>query len=153
VQIIVSDGLSAEAIHHNIPELLPVLLDGLASRSIKVGQPILLPYGRVKVAEAVGDALEPQLVINLIGERPGGDTHASRSMSAYLAYRLADENVRQEAAAFSGHPDIRYEYTVISNIHDGGLPPLEAGSAIAEQAISILEHKAAGNRLSSLAQA
>jgi ethanolamine ammonia-lyase large subunit len=153
VQIVVSDGLNADAVHHNVPELLPVLLDGLASRSLKVGQPILLPYGRVKVAEAVGDALEPQLVINLIGERPGGDARASRSMSAYLAYRLPDEKVRQQAAAFSGHPDIRYEYTVVSNIYDGGLPPVEAGSAIAEHAISILEHRAAGNRLASLAQA
>ena len=32
VQIVVSDGLSAEAVHHNVPDLLPVLLDGLASR-------------------------------------------------------------------------------------------------------------------------
>lgn len=74
-------------------------------------------------------------------------------MSAYLAYRLADEKVRQEAAAFSGHPNIRYEYTVVSNICDGGLPPVAAGSASAEQAISILEHRAAGNRLANLAQA
>jgi hypothetical protein len=70
VQIVVSDGVNAEALHHNVPELLPVLLDGLASRSLKVGQPILLPYGRVKVAEAVGDALKPQLVINSSASGP-----------------------------------------------------------------------------------
>ncbi len=149
VQIIVSDGLSAEAIHHNVRELLPVLLDGLASRDLEVGQPILLPYGRVKAAEAIGDVLEPRLVINLIGERPGGTAQSSRSMSAYLAYRLPDE-AREEAADFSGYPDIRYEYTVISNIYDGGLPPVEAGSVIAERAIMILDYGAAGNRLESL---
>ena len=147
VQIIVSDGLSAEAVHHNIPELLPVLLDGLDRQNIRVGKPMLAPYGRVKLAEAVGDVLQPKLVINLIGERPGGDALASRSMSAYLAYRLNDADTRGQAAAFSGNAGVKYEYTVISNIYRGGLPPIEAGSLIAERAKQILNHKAAGNRL------
>ncbi|NBF09338.1 ethanolamine ammonia-lyase [Pseudomonas sp. Fl4BN1] len=150
VQIVISDGLSAEAIHHNIPELLPVLLDGLRSRELRIGQPILAPYGRVKLAESVGEALQPQLIIVLIGERPGGDALASRSMSAYLGYRLPDDKARQAAAQFSGNPQIRYEYTVISNIYSGGLPPLEGGSVVAEKAFAILHHRAAGNRLENL---
>jgi ethanolamine ammonia-lyase large subunit len=150
VQIVISDGLSAEAIHHNIPELLPVPLDGLNSRHLKLGQPILAPYGRVKLAESIGDALQPRVIVNLIGERPGGDALASRSMSAYIAYRLADAPVQAEAARFSGNPQIRYEYTVISNIYAGGLPPVEAGSVIAERVLEILQYRAAGNRLESL---
>ncbi|MBN9245959.1 MAG: ethanolamine ammonia-lyase [Hyphomicrobium sp.] len=146
VQIIVSDGLSAEAVHHNIPDLLPALLDGLKEQQISAGKPILAPYGRVKLAEALGDALQPKLVINLIGERPGGDALASRSMSAYIAYRL-DDDARQDAVKFSGNPDIRYEYTVISNIYSGGLPPSEAAVQIAERVNQILTAKAAGNRL------
>ncbi len=39
---------------------------------------------------------------------------------------------------------------MISNIYDGGLPPVEAGSVIAERAIMILDYGAAGNRLESL---
>jgi len=147
VQIVISDGLSAEAIHHNIPELLPVLLDGLRSSALSVGEPIIAPYGRVKLSESIGDALRPRLVITLIGERPGGDALASRSMSAYFAYRLDEPAVQREAAAFSGNPDIRYEYSVISNIYAGGLPPVEAGSVVAEKALTILREKAAGNRL------
>ncbi len=99
--------------HHNIPELLPVLIDGLTQQKISVGKPILAPYGRVKLAEEIGERLRPKLVINLIGERPGGDAMASRSMSAYLAYRLDDDETKEAARAFSGNDDIRYEYTVI----------------------------------------
>jgi ethanolamine ammonia-lyase large subunit len=45
---------------------------------------------------------------------------------------------------------MRYEYSVISNIYDGGLPPLEAGSLIAEKAVCILRARAAGNRLETM---
>ncbi len=147
VQIVVSDGLSAESVHHNIRELLPVLVDGLTSRKLKLGQHIVAAYGRVKLAESVGDALQAKLVINLIGERPGGDDLSSQSLSAYLAYRLSDDEVQREAAHFNRHSDIRYEYSLVSNIYSGGLPPVEAGSVVAEKAIEILTIKAAGNRL------
>lgn len=153
VQILISDGLSAEAIHHNIPELLPVLLDGLKSQQLKIGQPILAPFGRVKLAESIGDALQAKLVVTLIGERPGGDALASRSMSAYFAYRLSDAATQQKASMFSGNLEIRYEYSVLSNIYAGGLPPIEAGSVIAEKVFEILQHHAAGNRLENLLQA
>ncbi|MDP2506071.1 ethanolamine ammonia-lyase subunit EutB [Oceanobacter sp. 3_MG-2023] len=149
VQILVTDGLSAEAVHHNIEQLLPVLQDGLQSRGYHCGQTIVCQYGRVKLAEDIGRSLQSQLVINLIGERPGGDAMASRSLSAYLAYRVADDQ-RPQAAAFSGNPDIEWEYSVISNIYQKGLPATEAGSVIAEKAIQILTHGAAGNRLESL---
>ncbi|MNG31014.1 Ethanolamine ammonia-lyase light chain (EutC) [compost metagenome] len=71
-------------------------------------------------------------------------------MSAYLGYRLPDEQTRKDAARFSGNPDIRYEYTVISNIYSGGLPSIEGGSLIAEKTFEILRHRAAGNRLENL---
>lgn len=147
VQIAVADGLSGEAVHHNVADLLPVLMDGLAARNLTTGQPILVRYGRVKVAEDIAERLKARLVILLIGERPGGDALASRSLSAYLVYQLLDANAQNKAAAFSNNPDIRFEYTVISNIYAGGLPPLEAGSVVAEKASHILASHAAGNRL------
>src|SRR5439155_238967 len=63
IQILISDGLSAEAVHHNVPELLPVLLDGLQGMKMKVGQPLLAAHGRVKLAETVADRLQAELVI------------------------------------------------------------------------------------------
>ena len=148
--IVVSDGLSAEAVHHAVPELLPVLLDGLAGGGASVATPLLLHRGRVKAAERIADALACRLVVMLIGERPGGDANASRSMSAYLVLRLSGDE-RSRAAAFSGNPDVRFEYSVVSNIHAGGLPPVEAGGVVARQALDILDRGAAGNRLAAMA--
>lgn len=147
IQVIITDGLSAEAIHHNIHDILTVLEDGLRSRNYAMGQHILVHYGRVKLIECIGDALLCQLVIMFIGERPGGDALSSRSMSAYLVYRLNDAEVRRQAIEYSGNKGIHYEYTLISNIYMGGLPALEAGSVVAEKAVQIITHKAAGNRL------
>ena len=150
VQIVVSDGLSAEAVHHNINDLLPVLMEGFAARNLTMGQPIAVRHGRVKLAEPLADKLQCDLVVYLIGERPGGDALASRSLSAYLVYRLGDPEVQKEAARFSGNPTIRFEYTVISNIYSGGLPPAEAGGVIVDKASEILTQQAAGNRLEDL---
>ena len=147
VQLVVSDGLSAAAVHHNVPLLVPVLLDGLQARGVSSGQPLLVPYGRVKLAEPLLEHLAAQLIIYLIGERPGGDALASCSLSAYLVYRLTDPVARAAAAQFSGNPDIRCEYSVLSNIYSGGVPPLEAGALLLDRVRDILTHQAAGNRL------
>lgn len=138
VQIVVADGLSAAAVHHNVPEMLGVLFDALAAHKLRVGQPMLVRYGRVKLAEQIAAAVDAELVIYLLGERPGGDAQAARSLSAYLVYR------RRAADGPA------YEYSVISNIHSGGLPALEATGVIAEKVVQILSHGAAGNRLESL---
>jgi ethanolamine ammonia-lyase large subunit len=149
VQIVVSDGLSAEAVHHNLPDLYPTLVDGLTSRGVSQGQPILVRYGRVKLAEQIADAVECQLVVFLVGERPGGDALASRSLSAYLVYRLSRAAL-ETAARSSGNSQGRFEQTVISNIYAAGLPPVEAGAVILEKVLQILTHRAAGNRLLAL---
>ena len=153
VQILISDGLSAPAVHANVPDMLPILLDAFRARRISAGQPLAARYGRVKLAEPVSERLEAELVIHLIGERPGGDALSSRSLSAYLVYRLSDADAQRQAAEFNGHTEIRFEYTVVSNIHAGGLAPPEAAALVAEKAFEILEHRAAGNRLERLLNA
>jgi ethanolamine ammonia-lyase large subunit len=144
VQIVVSDGLSAEAVHHNIPSLLPALIDSLSRLGVSTGAPLLAPNGRVKLAEAIGEALKPRIVVMLIGERPGGDAVSSRSMSAYLACRLSGQERGANAS--------RYEYTVLSNIYELGTPPLLAAGLIAEKVEQMMTHGAGGNRLESLLQ-
>jgi ethanolamine ammonia-lyase large subunit len=150
VQIVISDGLSAAALHHNLKDLLPALLDGFKGRRLRLGVPIVAKYGRVKLAEPLAERLEAELIVYVIGERPGGDALASRSLSAYLVYRLADPHAQARAARFSGNPTVRFEYTVISNIYAGGLPAAEAAGVIVEKVADILKHQAAGNRLEAL---
>jgi ethanolamine ammonia-lyase large subunit len=89
----------------------------------------------------VGAAVEADLVVHLLGERPGGDAQAARSLSAYLVYRVP------EGSAASADGRSTFEYTVVSNIHQAGLPPVEAGAVVAEKALQILQLRAAGNRL------
>ena len=150
VEIVISDGLSAEAVHHNAPALVPALLETLSRLNISVGTPMLAPNGRVKLAEAIGEALKPKAVIMLIGERPGGDCASSRSLSAYLAYRVCNET--EVANAPQSNHASRYEYTVLSNIYDKGTPPSQAALLVAERIQEILLNRAAGNRLEKILQ-
>ena len=150
VEIVISDGLSAEAIHHNVPALLPALLDALSRLNIRFGTPMVAPNGRVKLAEAIGEALKPKAIILLIGERPGGDYASSRSLSAYLAYRVSHET-ESTTSTISNLPS-RYEYTVLPNIYDKGTRPSQAALLIAERIQEILLNRAAGNRLEKMLQ-
>lgn len=129
IQIVVSDGLSSTAVETNVPKLLPALLDGLDARDLEVGAPIFVKYGRVDVMDAVGEVLNAECCVNLIGERPGLATN--ESLSAYFVY----DPERGKSTA---------KKSVISNIHRDGLPPVEAGAEIADVVEEIYEAKCSG---------
>ncbi|CAM3598536.1 ethanolamine ammonia-lyase subunit EutB [Parendozoicomonas haliclonae] len=150
IQIVVTDGLSAEAVHHSVPDMLPVLEDGLRARGYTLGQTIVVPHGRVKLSESIAEAINAKVVIMLLGERPGGDARSSRSMSAYMVYNINDEETRSKAVEYSGDSTIGFEDTVVNNIYYGGIPPIEAGALVAERTHQILVNKAAGNRLNTI---
>lgn len=132
VQVVVADGLSSKAVEANIPNLLPAMIQGLTSMGIEVGTTIFVKYARVGVMDVIGEELTPEVVIVLIGERPGLGT--AESMSAYIGY-----NPRRGM--------IESERTVVSNIHKGGLPSAEAGAHLADLLKKILEAKASGVNL------
>jgi ethanolamine ammonia-lyase large subunit len=150
VQIVISDGLSAEAIHANTHKLLPVLVEGLKEKGLSCGTPIIAPYGRVKLTEQIAASVNCDLVLFLVGERPGGTAASATSMSCYFNYNIKDDHTRMKACEYSRNESLQYEYQVLSNIYPAGLPPTEAGNVISDTASRILEHQAAGNRLESL---
>jgi ethanolamine ammonia-lyase small subunit len=121
VQVVIGDGLSATAVAVQAPELLDRLRDAAPSRGWSFGRPFLVRYCRVGVMNDVGELLNPEVVVLLIGERPGLAT--AESLSAYMAFRPR-----------AGHTDA--DRNLISNIHARGVGLSDAARrviALAEQ--------------------
>ncbi len=102
VQVVVSDGLSTDAITANYEEILPPLLAGLKQAGLKVGTPFFVRYGRVKIEDQIGEILGAKVVILLVGERPG--LGQSESLSCYAVYSPAGGDHRR------GRPDLYLQY-------------------------------------------
>ena len=129
VQVYAADGLSSQAVDMNLRDILPALMDGLQDYGISTGTPFFMRFGRVPAMDAVSEYLGAEVTCVLLGERPGLAT--ANSMSAYIAYKAA-----------VGMTEARR--TVVSNIHSGGIPAVEAGAHIAGLLKTILERKQSG---------
>ena len=129
VQIVVGDGLSSAAVQANAMDCMAAIRDGLKARNIQTGDAIFVRYCRVGAGDAVGDVTGCQVVCVLVGERPGLVT--DKSMSAYITYK-PHTGVSESSR------------TVVSNIHGGGTPAVEAGAHIAELIEKILQRKVSG---------
>jgi ethanolamine ammonia-lyase small subunit len=129
VQIIVGDGLSAKAIDANIRDILPPVKEGLKAKGYNVGKDIFVKNARVGIVNNIGEILKPEMILLFIGERPGLGT--AESMSAYLTYAPKADTVEADR-------------TMMSNIHKGGVPPVEAGAQLVSLVEKILMQKASG---------
>lgn len=132
VQILIADGLSSKAVEANLADVLPALKQGLTMFNLSTGRDIFVKYGRVAVMDVIGMALEADVVVLLVGERPGLGT--SESMSAYMIYKPCADTVMAD-------------HSVVSNIHKGGLPPAEAGAHLAEVLKKIYDAQKSGVQL------
>ena len=129
VQLVIGDGLSSAAIEANAMDCAAAIRDGLKLKGIDMGKGIFVRYCRVGAGDHIGDITGCELVCVLVGERPGLVT--DKSMSAYITYK-PHVGVSESAR------------TVVSNIHDGGTPAVEAGAHIAELIDTILKKKVSG---------
>jgi ethanolamine ammonia-lyase small subunit len=132
VQLALADGLSSAAVVTNGGPLLRALTRALRARRRRLGTPLFIRNGRVRVQDEIGAILEPEVFCLIVGERPGLAT--ADSLSAYVLYRPSRR---------SAEPD----RSVISNIHRGGLPPARAARAIADLIDEILVREASGAAL------
>ncbi len=129
LQVVVGDGLSAAAVAAQVPRLLPALDAAARGAGWRVGRPFFVRHCRVGVLNDVGDALDPEVVVLLVGERPGLAT--AESLSAYMAYRPRP-----------GHSDA--QRNLISNIHSRGVPPEEVAPRVLALAERMRRLRASG---------
>ncbi|OEC01780.1 ethanolamine ammonia-lyase [Lysinibacillus sphaericus] len=132
VQIIISNGLSASAIEENVQDVYLALQQSLNNLNIEIGTTFYIDKGRVALMDEIGELLQAEVIVYLIGERPG--LVSAESMSAYLCYQPRIGTVEADRM-------------VISNIHKGGIPPLEAGAYLGTVVQKILQYKASGVNL------
>lgn len=123
VQLVIGDGLSATAVHTQLPGLLPLLATGCTARGWRLGRPVVVEQCRVGVLNEIGELLDPTVVILLIGERPGLAT--AESLSAYLAHRPRP-----------GHTDA--DRNLLSNIHRAGIPTAQAATRVLTLAAALM---------------
>lgn len=129
VAILVGDGLSSAAIEANIRDIIPAIRQGLKMHGLDFDDVIFIKHCRVPAMDPIGEATGAEVVCLLVGERPGLVT--AESMSAYIAYKPT-----------VGMPEARR--TVVSNIHQGGTPAVEAGAYIADLIKKMLDTKKSG---------
>ena len=129
IQFVAGDGLSAKAIDTNLKDVFTVCKQGLAAKGYKLGRDIFVKNARVGVVNCIGEILKPELIVLFIGERPGLGT--AESMSCYLTYKPSQETVEAQR-------------TMISNIHKGGIPPVEAGAQVVTLIEKIMQQKCSG---------
>lgn len=132
VQLVVGDGLSATAIEANLPQLFPLLRQNIQAAGLTFGTPFF-KYARVGLMNEIGDLVQPDVVILLIGERPG--LGRAESMSAYMAYKPK-----------SGDSDA--DRNVVCNIFEsGGMNSLEASALIVQMAQDMRKYGVSGVKL------
>src|SRR6185295_19355878 len=85
VQLAIADGLSSTAVAAHGPRLLARVGRLLRARRLRLGTPLFIRNGRVRVQDEIGAILHPEVFCLIVGERPGLAT--AESLSAYVIYR------------------------------------------------------------------
>jgi ethanolamine ammonia-lyase small subunit len=85
VVLVVSDGLSAQAVQRHAAPLLAEALPVLRSQGWRIAPLVIVRHGRVAIGDAIATAIGATCAAVLIGERPG--LSAPDSMGAYLTWQ------------------------------------------------------------------
>ena len=130
VQIVVGDGLSAAAINNNLPLIFQVIEEGLQGAGLSLGTSFFIKHARVGVINDLNEIIRADVVVILIGERPG--LGISDAMSAYMGWQPA-------------HGKTDADRDVICMITmNGGTNTLEAGAFVVEMIKKTHKFQASG---------
>lgn len=137
VQLVISDGLNADAVNESLRAVLPACRRQLTAAGCRVGErDIVIRNGRVRAGYDVGALLGAEVIVHLIGERPGTGLD---QLSAYLTYgRDARGQLRWERGLDHSCT------TAICGIHRHGKPAEAAVEEIVLNVQRMLEERRSG---------
>jgi ethanolamine ammonia-lyase large subunit len=137
VQAVISDGLNAAAVNEHLGALLPALRHLLTQAGIHLGEiDVVIENGRVRAGYHAGELIDPEVLVHLIGERPGTGLNTA---SVYLTYGR-DESGRSRWSTELDHSCT----TAVCGIHRRGKPPDIAVREIAGLVRRMLDARRSG---------
>ncbi|MEJ2059655.1 MAG: ethanolamine ammonia-lyase subunit EutC, partial [Gammaproteobacteria bacterium] len=107
VAFVIGDGLSALSVERHAGDLLATVVPELQQRDISIGPLVVAEQARVALGDEIGQALNAELLVLLIGERPG--LSSPDSLGVYMTWEPK-----------TGRMDS--ERNCISNVRPEGLP-------------------------------
>jgi ethanolamine ammonia-lyase small subunit len=109
IAFVIADGLSAFAVNQHAVDMLEAVRPGLAALNWRAAPVSVVEQGRVAIGDEIGALLGAEVVVILIGERPG--LSAPDSLGLYITYaprpgltdaaRNCISNVRPDGQSFS----------------------------------------------------
>jgi ethanolamine ammonia-lyase small subunit len=111
LSIIIADGLSAEAVNIHAAKLIEQLIPKLKFKNIS--PIILVKYARVAISDEIGEMLNSNIALILIGERPG--LSSPTSMGAYITYNPKKGNTDEKRNCVSNiqSEGLSYEFAAM----------------------------------------
>jgi ethanolamine ammonia-lyase large subunit len=144
VQLVISDGLNANAINEQIRALLSPLRRLLSDAGHHVSETdIVVENGRVRAGYEIGELIGAGVVVHIVGERPGTGLNTA---SAYVTYGR-DAAGRPRWSRNLDHSAT----TAICGIHPRAKPPQAAAVEIARTVGRIIEQRRSGVALTAAA--
>jgi len=142
VQLVLSDGLNADALNENLRAVLPRLRRELKEAGLHVGETdVVVTHGRVRAGYHAGELLGVDSVVHLIGERPGTGLN---TLSAYVTYG------RDAAGSLRWSPALDHSCTTaVCGISERGKRPETAVEEIAGCVVRACEERRSGVALGS----
>jgi ethanolamine ammonia-lyase large subunit len=137
ILMVVSDGLNANAVNENLRKILPKLRWSLKVAGFHVSEAdVVIQDGRVRAGYHAAQLIGPEVLIHLIGERPGSGLN---QLSAYMTYG------RDPAGNFRWSPDMDHSLTTaVCSIHPKGKTAQSAVVDMLQCVKRMLELKCSG---------
>ena len=136
-QFVISDGLNADAVNEHLRTLLPMVRRHLTDSACDLGEiDFVVENGRVRVGYEIGGLTGADVIVHLVGERPGTGLN---TLSAYITYG------HDHTGAWRWNRDLDHSATTaICGIHAKGKPPRLAAAEIAGTVGRVIEQRRSG---------